>query len=134
MKLADIDLKALKAEVIRIANETPYFVYPEDQRCKYLMQMEVHEGEGIITTGSCLLGKALVNLGVDTEEIFHCEGENIGHILRYTKLSKSMRTDLPPADERLIYWLDTAQTVQDSHEPWGKAVADADATYPEPAE
>lgn len=104
-------------EVLRLAAENPDFVYqapdyhPEETRgtCVY-----IHDGNG-----SCIVGQALVNKGIDPEEIERFEGLPADLMLSNLGIKEE-------ADQGQT-WLDQVQSYQDTGTPWGEAVEEADA-------
>lgn len=105
-----ITAKDIENEVREIAAAHPDYIYDdfdEEQRCRY-----INNGKG-----SCIVGKALVNLGINPEEIIRLEGSP-------ANLAVSELVD--PGEEASLYWLDYVQSEQDNEIPWGEAVLIAD--------
>lgn len=119
MTITDSDLVG---EIRRLAGENPDYVYP-DAYCRY-----VKEGEG-----SCLVGQALINLGVPVN--WFLDHSSDYNDLRNAGTFSEIR-DLVPGlkvSDLVTDWVDTAQSSQDDQTPWAEAVEGADQCYPEVA-
>ncbi|AXQ64416.1 hypothetical protein L3Y19_gp046 [Gordonia phage Neville] len=110
------------AEVRRLANENPEFVYQkrpigdggEGGSCMYVNEAG--------TGGDCLIGQAVINTGLmSVEELGKHENE----------LARGLLGDLrfPGAATQ---WADRVQSRQDMGVAWVDAVRDADLTFPLP--
>lgn len=114
-------------EVRRLADEAPTFVYhvaPEADEsgeefiggCSYLTGSE---GKG------CIVGQALVNLGVSTEFLAEAEGEHALRVLHRLGLVESdSQFEAEQSVEAL--WVLEVQSNQDLHRAWADAVRLAD--------
>jgi hypothetical protein len=112
-------------EVRRIAAESPDFTYnffdQDDPGCRY-----VKDGQG-----SCIVGKALVALGVPTD-FFDTPAAGLLPSLELNTTINSKRVGVifprlfgwPRGDE--LSWLMVVQAQQDTGMSWGYAVATAD--------
>lgn len=110
-----IDSSQVVEEVKRLAKEKPDFVYaiPEDaETCLY-----VFNGKG-----SCIVGQALINLGILAEDIAEHEGQPASDV---------MEDLLDDPNSGHNFWLDQVQSEQDGRVPWGKAVETATEEHPE---
>ncbi|AWN04364.1 hypothetical protein PBI_GRAYSON_20 [Rhodococcus phage Grayson] len=107
-----IKVSEVAEEVRRLAKASPYFQYeaPGDS-CKYL---EEKDGERV---GSCIVGQALVNLGLDKDTISKYEYESAYAVLQETCEVDSMT---------LLEWVDFVQDEQDAGRPWENCVFLAD--------
>ncbi|WP_040828969.1 hypothetical protein [Nocardia jiangxiensis] len=108
--ISDIDLDDLEDEIRRLAAETPEYVYP-DASCVYVKR-KLSGG----LCGSCLFGVALINLGVDPEQL------DVGSDTSITALLADHGFEKTPQ----IEWFQTVQNLQDDCYPWGRAVKMAD--------
>ena len=125
MRINEVNLEALQKEVRRLAEANPQFVYQKKtfggmtgmtfQGCSYTE--ETDDGKLV---GSCIVGQAFINLGVDPEKMASREHVAIGDLL-------IADFDLDAEDPTLI-WLRDVQENQDSSVPWGEAVEAADRT------
>lgn len=109
----DIDPAEIQAEIRRIAAENPDHVYLPDVagECVYTeMDTDDHR------VGSCIVGKALINLGVDPVRLSWSEG----------KFAASVLGEPGAAADSIIGWINTVQQYQDDKISWGRAVAKAD--------
>lgn len=107
--------KALIAEVRRVATSAPTYIYPtrrgEDKPTAFYVAANSPTHSG------CLLGVAMLNLGVDPAVLTTMEGKTFRAVATYLGIHG---TD----DE--ILWLRVAQGAQDSSLQWSEAVAAAD--------
>lgn len=104
-------LDELETEVRRLAAEKPDFVYEKPVNshiCKYVV-----EDEGRLK-GSCIMGQALINLGVSARELSHWEGTGIGAIVANQGISGERN------------WIAQVQYAQDRDASWGDAIKHAD--------
>ena len=117
MKLAKVDLKALRNEVTRLATENPEHVYEKQPYgdghfgCLYVIE---RGGEKV---GSCIMGQALINLGVDPRELARYEHKGIDELLVQVK---------PGTRYSQVAWFDEVQSSQDAGFSWKVAVERAD--------
>ena len=105
-----ITAKDVENEVRELAYEHRYYIYDDfNERglCRYINQGQ----------GSCLVGKALVNLDIDPETIIRLEGNPASEVVAEL---------LGPGEQASLEWLDTVQCEQDNGTPWGEAVLIAD--------
>ena len=109
--VGSLTAKDIENEVRKIAAADPYYIYDdfdEDEGyCRY-----INNGEG-----SCIVGKALVNLDIDPETIIRLEGNPASEVVAEL---------LGPGEQASLEWLDTVQCEQDNGTPWGEAVLIAD--------
>lgn len=109
--LADIDLNALETEIRRLVAEDPEFVYRnvrDGHCCNYTRYDESRK-----LVGDCIIGQALINIGVDPEELLAHEGGAAEEVL--------------PDDPRGVrHWAGRVQSAQDSWDTWQGALAYAD--------
>lgn len=112
VEIRDIDLGQLEAEVRRLAAENPNYRYPHTNGCVY-----VERGPGGGLCGSCLFGVALINLGVDPQELDLGDHVAIALLLDRNGFAGPQ-----------IEWFQAVQNFQDDRRPWGEAVRLAD-TY-----
>ncbi|KAA0021827.1 hypothetical protein [Antrihabitans cavernicola] len=122
-----LDDNAFVAAVRTLAGDAVGFVYRADMRkmtpdgsceCKYA---ETREG---VVRGSCLIGQALLAAGAPLAEVSALDrlsDSNADYVLPNFGLSC-----------KVIDWAASVQSSQDAGEPWGQAVADADARYGDP--
>ena len=113
-----ITVKQLELEVRRLANENPDYIYKfpaNTTTCRYI--------DHATNTGSCLFGQALVNLGVPTEEFGMFEGRGIT-TLYGGLVARGLLEPTPPTE--YVEWFAGVQMGQDTGNPWGTAVANAD--------
>lgn len=125
-KIQDIPLTEIIAEIRRIAAESPDYVYkpvvkPNSlslETCEYVERSA--DGELV---GSCIVGRALVNLGVPPEVLTFTSD--------YTPTAFGLLAD-PDGDGEgtEIIWIQRVQSGQDEKMSWGDAVARADVLYP----
>lgn len=125
-----IDAKAFIATIRDIAARTPDKVYSLpteydeetgqdiERECQYV-ERDKHDH----LVGSCLLGHALLELGVEPRKL---DVVTMGFI----DLEKKLDLGLPSA---VVSWAVTVQDEQDDFKPWGVAVELADAAV-SPAE
>lgn len=113
----------LNQEIRRLAAESPDFVYrPEDPdtgSCVYVVN-------GV---GSCIVGRALVNLGVDPEWLTEDISITLYPKSRNSERFEKIAGDIPGlvATDDEIQWANAVQESQDLESRWGVAVLDADA-------
>lgn len=129
-----ITFNALKGEVRRLAEEHPSFQYKEQatelnfhEGCSYLGQSlaEPDKGQG------CIMGQALVNLGVSREELKRFEGVGVGTILRDSEVMEAPYDDVSTSEDRYseYMWLTLVQHHQDEGDDWATAVENAGTRY-----
>lgn len=103
-----IDATEFKNEVIRLATEQP----DRTASCQYLQWAA--DSEGVIqSVPNCIMGHALFNLGVSTEDLDRMENVNI----------RGVNGDLHlglPGD--LVDWAQRVQGRQDDGDTWGGAL------------
>ena len=105
--MTEIDGKAIREEILRVARENPDHVYTtENATCRY---MDAPKQPG------CLVGTALFNLGKPVPE--HLEG------MRASGVLVKMEIDVSYDDAS---WIDQVQDYQDSGGPWGEVVDKAE--------
>lgn len=114
-KIEDLALVDVVAEIRRLAGESPDYVY-QRQGCVY-----VEEDDAGNLVGSCIVGKALVNLGVEPQAL-HYEVPS-----RIPGAAALLRR---PVDDLERRWIDEVQYSQDFGYAWSESVANADAEYP----
>ena len=105
-----ITAKDVENEVRELAYEHRYYIYDDFNEhgiCRYINQGE----------GSCIVGRALVNLDIDPEEITRLEGNPASEVVAEL---------VGPGEQASLEWLDTVQCEQDNGTPWGEAVLIAD--------
>ncbi|AWN04365.1 hypothetical protein PBI_GRAYSON_21 [Rhodococcus phage Grayson] len=106
----------LKEEVLRLAAEKPDFIYESDpnaeESCAYLAWDDDK------AYGSCIMGQALMNLGVDPVELSKYEGSDISAVV------SALNDNEPPHYHRdpFDFWLSYVQGRQDAGYTWSKAV------------
>lgn len=119
-------LKLIQAEMRRLAAEKPHYVYdrPLDDEGYPLgcMYVEVDADSNLI--GSCIVGKALVNLGVDPYALSDHEHTSALSVLGYADARGYER----PA---VLDWICSVQYGQDNDTSWRDAVESADDIYPD---
>lgn len=125
-KIKDIPLAEVIAEIRRIAAESPDYVYEPVVKpnslgigtCEYVERSA--DGKLI---GSCIVGRALVNLGVPPEVLTFTDD--------FTPTAFGLFED-PDHDGRVaeINWIQRVQGGQDRKMSWGDAVARADVLHP----
>lgn len=107
-------IKEVISEIRKIARLNPEIVYsrdifnPGDDPCQYIV-----DGKG-----SCIVGRALVNLGIAPERLDEFEGMKVSDVLY------SLLVDTDHSDQ--TEWVDRVQFHQDASVPWGIAVEKAD--------
>jgi hypothetical protein len=113
--IKDVPLNDIVTEIRRLAAESPDYVYERPgQSCVYVEYI----GDELI--GSCIVGKALVNLGVNPADLLFEEIPGAYNLLR---------NPVKMAPEQ-VWWIDTVQGAQDDGTPWAESVAAADETHP----
>lgn len=113
-----IDAKEFVDAVRRIASENPDKVYEEtDEGCVYVEE-DPDTGELV---GSCLIGCALISIGIPAEDLDLDETEIFYNLIGRLGL------ELPPG---VAEWANFVQRRQDSGQPWGESVRDADKEHP----
>jgi hypothetical protein len=112
--------EALVAEVRRLAAESPDFVYrrPGRDRASGPECFYVHKTEDGEQVGGCLIGQALINLGVPIDEVAELDTLDIGGA-----------EDVLPQfgiHTHEAVWAGWVQHYQDTGDRWGVAVMKAD--------
>lgn len=108
-------------EVRRLAKAEPNFVYidqegrDKDSPCGYTGM-----GPGTSQGRACIVGQALMNLGVPAEALVDSE-DSVGVLL-----AELEQVEYGPFDSTNEEWLTTVQGFQDEGTPWGEAVSSAD--------
>ena len=103
----DIDPCKLTKEVLRLAKESPNYVYPSIQDGISVPSCYYTKGATPECKG-CIFGVALQNLGVSKE--------------RLEEFGQSAIHYLIEANTKLLEVFVTVQVMQDNGEPWGEAV------------
>lgn len=114
IRLADI---AAKVRELAAENPEHVYVFPSGTACYNVWEDE--DGELV---GSCIVGKALVALGIDPELFIERD-------VQATSVHNTLRAF--EADIDWVYgpdaeWLQNVQAFQDQQLPWGKAIEEAD--------
>ena len=107
----------LKNEVIRIAQENPDFIYDigVGEQCVY-----IKDGKG-----SCLIGRALFNLGLIDASFEKSDRNDDG----FDFVAETLDLDI---DRETLDFLERVQHRQDRGWTWGSAVDDARVPFLEP--
>lgn len=109
--ISELTLTDIQAEIRRLADEQPDHVYERyGQSCVYVAD----DGEGNLV-GSCIVGRALVNLGV--------EPETLTFYIVPTADTLLTSVDLVGPE---VSWIQDVQSEQDYGITWSKAIAYAD--------
>lgn len=95
-------------ETRKVAAERPDFVYPG--QCYY-----VEHGQP-----GCILGHVLWNLGIIDEDFSRLDENGLSIPRAFPKLGIEIDSDE-------FHWLSRVQHAQDSKQPWGEAIKEADA-------
>lgn len=113
--LMAITLPQIVNEIRRLAAETPDFIYKAQGACVYVEKMADHSYRK-----SCIVGHALVNLGVDpaTLDVPPCSSTHL--------LVERLRIVGPQSPRLRIEWIWEVQFCQDLCMSWGRAVEAAD--------
>lgn len=110
-------------EVRHIASDDPTHVYQppggEGYTCSYLTSGD-QPGQG------CIMGQALIHVGVSPDALVAVEGESIATVIQKLGLFTDEHDLDANARKR---WLNWVQNRQDSGTTWSAAVQDADAMY-----
>ena len=107
-------IKEVISEIRKIASDSPNTVYgrdifnPGDDPCQYIV-----DGKG-----SCIVGRALVNLGIVPERLHESEGMKAKDVL--------VRLGVSQDHSDQTEWVDRVQFHQDASVSWGIAVEKAD--------
>ncbi|AOZ63815.1 hypothetical protein SEA_WEASELS2_237 [Rhodococcus phage Weasels2] len=107
----------LIAEVIKIAQANPEFVYDSTWGCSYARLT----GEG----GSCLFGKALSNLGVNEPTLKEIDAYEATEVTIGALSDPDSEYDYPIdiiGTSEQAAAMQKAQQAQDNSKPWGKAI------------
>lgn len=107
---------ALVREIRRLVAANPDFVYDEGDLCYY-----VRNGEG-----SCLIGQALLNIGVDIDELAQYDGGGEYGV----SAAKDALPRLGDFSSEVIRWANKVQRGQDDELTWRIALKAADQSYP----
>jgi len=102
-----ITFDALAGEVIRLATESPNYVYPGDPSIGCTYTDRGHDQP------ACLWGRAMLNLGV-AHSLLYMESTFINSLLPNLGIE---------ATARQIEWALDVQRMQDQRLSWGRAVA-----------
>lgn len=103
------------AEVRSIASAHPDYTYRQDNEAEGASCSYVNNMDG--TTGGCIVGRALQNLGMTREELIKYENKNAFVMLADIFFSDGVK-------ER--HWVSGVQSDQDMGLTWGEAVENAD--------
>ena len=118
-----VNTKQMIEEVRKIASENPEFVYGGAvTSCSYF-------GRTIGDTSGqcCIIGQALKNLEVDTEQLFSAEVRGDGPTFRQAVHEKLV--DILVGHPQELDWLDRVQRGQDNGWSWSYALIDADKMF-----
>lgn len=111
-------IKDIIAEIRKIADKNPDTVYSRDifdsgsGACRYIV-----DGKG-----SCIVGRALIKLGADTDIIIKNEG------LKADDIILGLGVEIDSTDQ--TEWINRVQFYQDVDVSWGNAVIKADKLHP----
>lgn len=124
---ADITAEQVWEEIEKLAAESPDYVYPRAERpldlpeddpwltCRY-----VHHAEDGSKTGGCIVGQALIRLGVPVERLEKLEGRPASLVL------SALSIDRTNARAEMVQ---IVQQKQDQGATWGEAVARVQALW-----
>ncbi|AWN03860.1 hypothetical protein PBI_PEREGRIN_20 [Rhodococcus phage Peregrin] len=111
---------ALKEEVLKLAAEKPDFIYESDpnalEPCAYLA-WDKDEARG-----SCIMGQALMNLGVNPLELSKYEGADIAAVVEILNGGEEPQYH----KDKFDFWFSYVQGRQDNGDTWSTAVEYAD--------
>lgn len=111
----------LEAEVRRLAAERPDFVYARPSGTTWGSCVYAHDG-----CGSCIMGQALINVGIPVEWFTESGTRNtwgIGELISLLHFEERIADDF---DRRATDWFSDVQTQQDLSNKWSDAIARAD--------
>ena len=111
---------ALKEEVLKLAAEKPDFIYESDPNAVEAFAYLVWDKDE--ATGSCIMGQALMNLGVNPLELSKYEGADISAVVGILNGGEEPQYHRDGLD----YWLSYVQGRQDNGDTWSTAVEFAD--------
>lgn len=118
--MSKVTYEDVLAEVIKIGEAEPDFVYTDqpgvdyDGTCHYLYGNTEGEGRG------CIVGQALLNLGVSKERIESFRNEYADEFLPNVLGLSNPDKDSPGL--KALETLTNIQCAQDDGKPWGEAV------------
>ena len=118
--MSKVTYEDVLAEVIKVGEAEPDFVYTEqpdadyDGTCHYLYGNDEGEGRG------CIVGQALLNLGISKERIESFR-EDYADVFLPNVLALAT-PDAYSSGYEALKTLTYIQYAQDSGEPWGEAV------------
>ncbi|RYH63731.1 MAG: hypothetical protein EON54_07505 [Alcaligenaceae bacterium] len=122
--------------VRRLVREKPDFIYQLPEIWSDHLQDFVKSGscmyveldpESDKLCGSCLLGQALLELGVDVN-ILYQGGDHKNNSQSFDHLAAELEL---PLRAQVIEWAATVQRYQDNNRPWGEALRLADEQFPQ---
>lgn len=108
-------------EIRKIAYENPTVKYRTDifEGDSDTMPRYVVDGNG-----SCIVGQALINLGVSADTLSAHEYDSASGVLEAMGIVKEKSA--------AVEWINMVQSCQDDNIDWGNAVEEADALWPIP--
>lgn len=103
-------------EIRKVAAEQPDFIYNEGglAECMYTKNTDG-------SPGGCIVGRALMRLGVEEEDLVESDGQFASRVLSDLGIS---------GDRFVMLWIAEVQEVQDGGKTWAEAVQSADTYYP----
>lgn len=118
----NVNLFDLKDEILKLAEESPDFIYtdqgiPNIAGCSYV-------GATIGTLGgkACIIGQALQRLGVPEQDLRIWELEADAGTSVYRLLNDNKIITVTGMDDHLMDAIVDTQSAQDDRCPWGRAV------------
>lgn len=132
--MTDITIQQVVAKVRELAAENPDFVYRPTPGGDFHMSCAyVHDEDGTLKPG-CIVGAAVIALGVDPKRIVDNRWNTEGAVSLLSRLGILGPNPYGDGvDGPLKSWLDKVQMRQDDRNPWSEAVRRADLDLPEVA-
>lgn len=118
--ISELALEDIQAEIRRLAAEKPDYVYQSPHGPNGACMYTEIDSDTDKRVGSCIVGQALINLGVSAEAMKTHEGESALSVISGN--GELMWYEAPP----VMRWISNVQHGQDNGRAWAAAVERAD--------
>lgn len=116
-------------EIVRLGRENPEHVYEQtsDLGCTYVREISEDNYEG-----DCIVGQAMINLGIDPEILHDADNSMFsGGGASASTLIVQNRSVVEEHDDVILNRIDTVQAGQDRGDKWGVAIKNLTEKFPD---
>lgn len=124
MKVVDV-----AREIVRLGRENPDHVYKmtSDLGCTYVRETSENNYEG-----DCIVGRAMINLGIDPKILLDADSDLIrGGGKTASEIIAENRSEVEEHDNDILAQIDWVQSHQDDGDKWGTAIESLTENFPD---